>query len=94
MSVVFIGTKADSSTVTESFTTDSILSTLETFNFSGNFTNLVSVSWTQNYPFHQFDNINVTSSAVPEPLTILGAATAISFGTAFKRKLAKNSKKK
>ncbi len=30
---------------------------------------------------------------VPEPLTILGAGTAIAFGTAFKRKLAKAKKK-
>ena len=30
-----------------------------------------------------------TTHAVPEPLTILGAGTAISFGAAFKRKLAK-----
>ncbi|MDJ0844669.1 PEP-CTERM sorting domain-containing protein [Crocosphaera sp.] len=28
-------------------------------------------------------------SAVPEPLTILGAGTAIAFGTGFKRKLGK-----
>ena len=31
--------------------------------------------------------------AVPEPLTILGAGTAIAFGTGFKRKLAKVKKK-
>ena len=31
--------------------------------------------------------------AVPEPLTILGAGTAIAFGTTFKRKLAKAKKK-
>ncbi|ACB50218.1 hypothetical protein cce_0867 [Crocosphaera subtropica ATCC 51142] len=28
-------------------------------------------------------------TAVPEPLTILGAGSAIAFGTAFKRKLGK-----
>ena len=33
------------------------------------------------------------SQATPEPLTILGAGTAIVFGTAFKRKLAKAKKK-
>jgi hypothetical protein len=32
------------------------------------------------------------SSAVPEPLTMLGAATAVGFGTAFKRRLAKVTK--
>ena len=31
---------------------------------------------------------------VPEPLTILGAGTAIGFGTAFKKKLGKNKKNK
>lgn len=31
---------------------------------------------------------------VPEPLTILGAGAAVSFGAAFKRKLGKNNKKK
>ncbi|MDJ0601561.1 MAG: PEP-CTERM sorting domain-containing protein [Crocosphaera sp.] len=33
------------------------------------------------------------SQPVPEPLTILGAGTAIAFGGAFKRKLAKKNKK-
>ena len=31
---------------------------------------------------------------VPEPLTILGAGTAVAFGTSFKRKLAKAKSKK
>lgn len=34
----------------------------------------------------------VSSSAVPEPLTILGAMTAAGFGASFKRKLAKSKK--
>ncbi len=34
-----------------------------------------------------------TAEAVPEPLTILGAGTAIGFGSLFKRKLAKADKK-
>lgn len=86
--VAFTGTKADLSTVTQSFTTDS-LSTLETFTFNSGFTNLTQVTWSQDFPFHQFDNINVTAtSAVPEPLTILGAMTATGFGAIFKRKLA------
>jgi len=33
------------------------------------------------------------SAAVPEPLTILGAATAVGFGVAFKRRALKNNKK-
>ncbi len=39
------------------------------------------------------DNIEFDVSVVPEPLTILGAGTAIAFGTGFKRKLAKAKKK-
>ena len=35
----------------------------------------------------------ITSVAVPEPLTILGAATAVGFGAAFKRRALKNNKK-
>jgi hypothetical protein len=34
---------------------------------------------------------NMTYQAVPEPLTILGAATAIAFGTAFKRRSAQSN---
>lgn len=35
----------------------------------------------------------ITRTAVPEPLTILGAATAVGFGAAFKRRTLKNNKK-
>ena len=36
--------------------------------------------------------LSVTAESVPEPLTMLGAATAVGFGTAFKRRLAKATK--
>ena len=36
---------------------------------------------------------NMTYQAVPEPLTVLGAATAIAFGTAFKRRAAQSKNK-
>ena len=36
--------------------------------------------------------VSVTAKSVPEPLTMLGAATAVGFGTAFKRRLAKVTK--
>ncbi len=36
---------------------------------------------------------NVQLTPVPEPLTILGAGTAISFGGFFKRKLSQGQKK-
>ena len=38
-------------------------------------------------------NLQQTHEPVPEPLTILGASTAVAFGTNFKRKLTKNKKK-
>ena len=62
--------------------TDSLL----TYTFSG-FTDLVAVEWTQISPFHQFDNINLTSgdngtSAVPVPAAIwlFGSAALGFFG--------------
>ena len=89
--VSFTGTRADNTTVTQSFTTDAVLSTLETFNFN-NFTNLVSVDWSQASPYHQFDNINVSAAAttaVPEPFTILGTLFGAGYGVSLKRRLAK-----
>ncbi|MCA2723050.1 MAG: PEP-CTERM sorting domain-containing protein [Microcystis sp. M048S1] len=90
VTVNFTGTKADSSTVSQAFTTDAILSTLETFTFNSSFTNLVSVQWIQASPFHQFDNINVTPSAtpVPEPSAILGllGLGLLGIGSQFKQK--------
>jgi len=83
-------------TVTQSFRTDAVLSTLKTINFT-NFTNLVSVDWDQSIPFHQFDNINVTPTAsatsVPEPFTVLGTIFGAGYGVALKRKLAKDRDK-
>jgi hypothetical protein len=86
VTVNFTGTKADSSTVSQAFTTDAILSTLETFTFNSSFTNLVSVQWIQADPFHQFDNINVTP--VPEPSAILGllGLGLLGIGSQFKQK--------
>ena len=74
--------------MTQSFTTDS-LSTLETFTFNSGFTNLTQVTWSQDYPFHQFDNINVT--AVPwetDALPVVGSTVLFSLGIWGKHKLA------
>lgn len=87
--VTFTGLKADTTTITQNFTTSEI--GLTTFNFT-NFTNLVSVDWDQVFPFHQFDNINVSAAsatAVPEPFTVLGTLFGAGYGVAIKRKLAK-----
>jgi hypothetical protein len=91
--VTFTGTRADATTVTQTFTTDAVANTLETFNF----TNLASVSWTQAYPYHQFDNINVSdasATSVPEPFTVLGTIFGAGYGVALKRKLAKAAQDK
>jgi hypothetical protein len=85
VNVKFTGTRADE-----------VTSTLETLNFT-NFTNLASVSWTQDYPFHQFDNINVSAASatsVPEPFTVLGTIFGAGYGVALKRKLAKAAQDK
>jgi hypothetical protein len=57
VAVPFTGTRADGSTVTTTFTTDGAAG-FETFTFDG-FTDLVSLSWAQQSPFHQFDNITL-----------------------------------
>jgi hypothetical protein len=88
--VEFIGTYADSSTVSQMFTVDDTNPTvLTTFDLS-NFTNLVSLEFTQgtNVGFfeeqdsaYQFDNVVVNAGTVgtPEPgsLVWLGAAFAL-----------------
>lgn len=64
--VSFIGNIHGSGTVTQSFTTLSSLA-FSNFTFSG-FTNLDSLVWSQDSPWHQFDNVSVTAS-IPEPET-------------------------
>ncbi len=70
--VSFTGTRADGSTATATFTTDG-LAGFETFTFQG-FTDLVSLSWVQAYPYHQFDNITLDPVAF-EPQTADGPQT-------------------
>lgn len=53
----------------QTFTLDGNAFGLETFNFNSNFLGISSVTWTQDTPFHQFDNIVVNASPVPEPST-------------------------
>ena len=91
--VDFTGTKADSRTVTQSFTTDNLLSTLETFTFNSDFTNLTQVTWTLDLSnIHQFDNINVTPAVtVPwetDALPVVGSTVLFGLGIWGKHKLA------
>ncbi|GBF85489.1 hypothetical protein AsFPU3_2549 [Aphanothece sacrum FPU3] len=50
-----------------------------------------SGTFTRTYDFSI--TVDSVTQSVPEPLTILGAGAAISFGTAFKRKLAQKKDK-
>lgn len=88
----FTGFRSDNSTVTLNLNTDS-LPGLQTFNFS-NFSNLVSVNISN--ASVQFTNICIdsgcpttTTTAVPEPFTVLGTIFSTGYGVALKRKLGK-----
>lgn len=63
--VTFTGLKGDSTQVTQSFSVAP--SGVHTFSFGSEFTQLSSVSWSNDAYYTQFDNINV--AAVPEPET-------------------------
>jgi hypothetical protein len=62
---------------------------------NGQFCDALGYNRTSDYAFHilHVENAAGTIRNVPEPLTILGAATAFGFGTGFKRKLSQKSKK-
>ena len=64
VAVTFTGTRADSSTVSQTFNVND--GAPQTFTFNG-FTNVTAVTWSDNATYHQFDNVNV--AAVPEPET-------------------------
>ena len=67
--VIFTALFSDGTTAIYTATLDLAFG-YETFDFGGLFTNIKSVSWTQTYNYHQFDNL-VINSAVPEPASIL-----------------------
>jgi hypothetical protein len=80
VTVSFLGYLLGGGTVTQSFTTDGVFGA-ETFTFDSTFASVASVTWRQDAPFHQFDNIVVdatfVNAAVPEPSSVLGL---LSFG--------------
>ena len=78
VSVTFTGTLNGGGTVTQAFVTDATRPSLQTFVFSSAFTNLTAVQWTQDAPFHTFDNIvaddaGPSAVATPAPPTALAA---------------------
>lgn len=78
--VLFTGTKSDNTTVDQIFSIDNTIYNLETFLFASDFTDLVSLTWAQGSPSHQFDNIvlDETVNAVPAP----GPLGVLAFGLA------------
>ena len=87
-SVNFTATFSGGGTASQSFTLDDVRATndinsFQTLNFSG-FNDIVSVSWLQVTPFHQFDNVTIRSAAiaVAEPSTLALFAAALA-GLAF-----------
>jgi len=59
VTVKFVGTRPDGFQVSKTVKTSGAPNKLETFQLPG-FTNLVVVKWTQDSPYHQFDNIVIT----------------------------------
>ena len=86
VTVVFTGYLLGGGTVTQSFT-HGANNNLEFVSFDSNFTNLISVSFDQNSPFNQFDNIVLdVPAAVPEPGFLALLAGLALTGAAFLRR--------
>jgi hypothetical protein len=65
------GTLANGSHVSSIVTLDNIFG-FQTFNLGSTFTDVISVSWTNNSAYYQFDNLIVNQSApVPEPSSMI-----------------------
>jgi hypothetical protein len=87
VTVTFIGTLLNNSTISTSFSPNSP-NGLQTFTFGTAFDNVKSVSWSQDPNYHSFDNINV-SAQVPEPGTVAMLGLGLLAFTAARRKSAK-----
>lgn len=79
--VSFTGFVSGGGEIAKTFRLDGEAPDAQTFTFPDQFKNLIKVSWSQEFPYHQFDNIVVTATngnAVPEPasLGLLGLGLA------------------
>lgn len=72
-SVTFTGTTSAGATVTTTFTIDGIAFAEETFAFPGDFTDLVKVEWTQDSPYHRFNDIEVSSGGASPTISAYGS---------------------
>lgn len=92
VTVNFIGTLLNGSTVSTSFRTNAA-NNLQTFDFGTSFDNVTSVAWTQASPYHSFDNIVVNAAQVPEPGTVamLGLGLLGVFASRRKSEKSKNA---
>ncbi|HEY1377574.1 MAG TPA: PEP-CTERM sorting domain-containing protein [Gemmataceae bacterium] len=74
----FTGTRPDNSTATQSFTVPAGTGgppVMTRFTFGPAFGDVISVQWSQAFPYHQFDNVAVSGiTPVPEPGTFALAA--------------------
>jgi hypothetical protein len=81
----FEGLLVGGGTVTQTFLLDGDAFGAETFLFAG-FTNLTSVSWMQETPYHQFDNIVVNVVPVPAAAWLFASGLLGMIGIARRKK--------
>lgn len=84
--ITFTGEYFNGGIVSQTFTLDGFYGVgfgFETFNFQG-FTGLTRVTWTQEDPYHQFDNIYVSTVPIPAAIWLFGAGFISLVGLALK----------
>jgi hypothetical protein len=89
--VTFTGVKSDTSIVQQIFTVGpGFVPAMQTFNFSSDFGDIVSLTWLQGSASMQFDNINADTEAVaaPAPAPLGLALFGLAGITALRRKSA------